>query len=107
MYILVYIHIFLYTGSMRKKKHDKSLAVSRWGNSLAIRLPHEILESLSVEEGSLLNLFTKKDKIILEPQEEDLPTLSELLKSFAPEKQHSFSWGVDRGREIEDWVWEE
>jgi len=43
--------------------------VSKWGNSMALRIPKSILEENMLEEGSQVEIFSKDGRIILEPQE--------------------------------------
>lgn len=47
------------------------LKVSRWGNSLALRLPLKICELLEISEDDDLILTIKDGKIILERKVED------------------------------------
>jgi antitoxin component of MazEF toxin-antitoxin module len=37
--------------------------VSKWGNSLAVRLPHAAVESLHVHEGEQVELSIKDDRL--------------------------------------------
>ena len=40
------------------------MQVSRWGNSLAVRLPRALVEQLGLKEGDQLNVVAAKDGAI-------------------------------------------
>jgi len=39
----------------------RAMQVSRWGNSLAVRLPKALVEQLGLKEGDQLNVVAAKD----------------------------------------------
>ena len=43
--------------------------VSKWGNSMALRIPKSILDQNKLQEGSQVEIISKDGKIILEPQQ--------------------------------------
>lgn len=76
--------------------------ISRWGNSLGLRVPKEIAVRLGLREGSRVNVATDGDRIVVEV---DRPVfdLDDLLVGMTPEAMHdAFDWGDDRGREVVD-----
>jgi antitoxin MazE len=40
---------------------EAAMQVSRWGNSLAVRLPKALVDQLGLKEGDQLNLVAAKD----------------------------------------------
>lgn len=69
-----------------------------WGNSLALRLPKAMTESLQLKEGSLVNIRTEKNRIIVEPADE--ATLDEMLSLITPENIHKeIETGIATGKE--------
>ena len=47
------------------------MQVSRWGNSLAVRLPKVLIDQLGLKEGDELNVVAAKDGVIeVESQEQ-------------------------------------
>jgi antitoxin MazE len=40
---------------------EPAMRVSRWGNSLAVRLPKALVEQLGLKEGDQLNVVAAKD----------------------------------------------
>ena len=47
--------------------------VSRWGNSLAIRLPKAAAASLNVQEGQAVDLTIEGDKVVIRPRRPPTP----------------------------------
>ena len=52
--------------------------VQKWGNSLAVRIPTRIAESISMEQGTEIELTVGKTGIMLKPKN-NKPTLDDLL----------------------------
>jgi len=46
--------------------------VSKWGNSMALRIPKSLLEASKLAEGSEVEISLIDGKIILEPQEKEV-----------------------------------
>jgi antitoxin MazE len=57
--------------------------VSRWGNSLAIRLPKAAVASLRVREGRPLDLAIEGDRVVLRAARPRY-TLDELVAAMGP-----------------------
>lgn len=60
--------------------------VSRWGNSLAIRLPKAAVASLQVHEGEPVDLFIEGDTLRIRARRPQY-TIDELVAAMRPEKQ--------------------
>lgn len=81
------------------KKEVKIMSVAttvqKWGNSLAVRIPHAIAERISIQQGSEMELSVFDDlKIQLVPKKK-VPTLEELVAKITPENRHA---EIDFGR---------
>jgi antitoxin ChpS len=68
---------------------SKSLKISRWGNSSALRLPAALLEQIGVGIDDELEVELVGDALVLKPQKrrarrKNQYTLSELLKGHNP-----------------------
>lgn len=74
----------------------KKLKIQKWGNSNAVRLPHEILESLGLGSDDEIMISVEGDSIVISKPP---PTLKELVDSVGNEKFNEESTGDDRGRE--------
>lgn len=71
--------------------------VSKWGNSLGVRIPKSLSESTNVKAGDLVELDIKKVNV--------LPTtLEEYLKSVNWDgrctQEDEIDWGTPEGEEI-------
>ena len=77
-----------------------TVAIKKWGNSLAIRLPKDIAESLEVDNESKLDMKVENGKLILVPKRRE--ELSSLLEQITPENLHS---EIDTGEAIGREIW--
>ena len=57
-----------------------TVAVKKWGNSLALRIPKDIAKSMSVENNSLLDLELSDEGLFLKPQKKS--RLEELVSKI-------------------------
>ena len=72
--------------------------VKKWGNSLGIRIPSTIAKDLEIEDGSSVEIYEEKDRIIILPSRKK--RLPDLIDAITPENLHSeVSWGKPKGRE--------
>ena len=49
--------------SYRKLRDAKKITFSRWGNSLALRIPKELVDELEIKEGKTGLMYKDKDGI--------------------------------------------
>ena len=74
--------------------------VSRWGNSLGLRIPKDIAIRAGLHEGVRVEIEAEGDRIIITPAKPRY-ILAELLKGMTPEAmREAFDWGPNTGREI-------
>ena len=71
--------------------------VSRWGNSLALRLPRHVAEEVKLVEGSTVSLEIEDGSLRVTPTRKRFK-LSELLEG-EPCKSQEFDWGQPLGDE--------
>ena len=62
------------------------VTVSKWGNSLGIRIPRGLAEDARLAEGTTLDLRVENGRLVAEPVEE--VTLASLLTAVTPENLH-------------------
>lgn len=75
--------------------------VTKWGNSLAIRIPRGLAEQVQLKEGTDVALSISGDSIVITPQKRKKYTLDELLEGMTPDKFHSeIDSGVAMGNEV-------
>ncbi|MFO1039035.1 MAG: AbrB/MazE/SpoVT family DNA-binding domain-containing protein [Geminicoccaceae bacterium] len=73
--------------------------VSRWGNSLGLRLPKDLAAKLGIGEGSRVEVTEDRGRIVISPAR-PVYALEDLLVGMTPEAMHeAFDWGEDEGRE--------
>jgi antitoxin MazE len=74
--------------------------VTKWGNSLAVRIPGTYAKEMELEEGSELELKRVKGGLLLQPRRVEF-TLEELMEQVTPENIHAATdWGAPAGREV-------
>lgn len=74
--------------------------ISRWGNSLGVRVPKELAIRAGLSEGTRVEMTLEGDRLVMSAAR-PVYALSELLAGMTPEAMHeSFDWGPDKGREI-------
>ncbi|MBD2774508.1 AbrB/MazE/SpoVT family DNA-binding domain-containing protein [Iningainema tapete] len=75
--------------------------VTKWGNSLAIRIPKALAEQVQVQEGTEVTLSISGDSIVITLKKRKKYRLDELLQSMTPDKFHSeIDTGIAVGNEI-------
>ncbi len=62
------------------------VTVTKWGNSLGLRIPRGVAEDLQIAEGSAVDIHIEKGKAILEPVRS--PVLDELLARVTDKNRH-------------------
>lgn len=69
--------------------YDMKTKISRWGNSLALRLPQKLAASHNLEEGSAVELIEDSGELKLRPLKEVNSGLEELLARITEENRHT------------------
>jgi antitoxin MazE len=81
----------------RKGRH---MRVTRWGNSLAVRIPKPLAEQIDIAEGSEVELTVVEGALTIRPRARRY-TLEELLEQVTPENRHDeIDWGEPQGKEV-------
>lgn len=71
--------------------------VSRWGVSLAIRIPKPVAEQWGIREGTVVEMVPRRDEVILRKRRYDL---GNLVAGITPDNRHGEAdWGAARGAE--------
>ena len=71
--------------------------VSRWGASLAIRIPKPVAEQWGVREGAVVELVPRRDEVILRKRRYDLEDL--VGRITADNRHEEADWGGAEGAE--------
>lgn len=76
--------------------------ISKWGNSLGLRLPRALTAELGVSDGQKVDIRAEGGKLIVEPVRPALDW-AQILANTSPEAlREAFDWGDDLGRERVD-----
>lgn len=73
--------------------------ISRWGNSLGLRVPKPIAEQIGLREGSTVNLTIENGHLVVTPARR---SLDDLLADITPENLHG---EIDDGIAVGQEVW--
>jgi antitoxin MazE len=73
------------------------MRVTRWGNSLAMRIPKPLAEQTNIAEGSEVELTVVDGALTIRPRARTY-TLEALLEQITPENRHDeIDWGRAAG----------
>jgi antitoxin MazE len=76
--------------------------ISKWGNSLGVRVPKDIADKLGLKEGTSAELAIEKGRIVISAKKRRR-TIEDLVVGMTPKAMHeAFDWGPDVGREEVD-----
>lgn len=82
------------------------LTLSRWGNSLSIRIPKKVLDALKLTNDDKVSYQVEDNKIILTPEKKESP-LRKIFDGFDTEayfknepKNKEVDWGQPQGKEL-------
>ena len=74
--------------------------VSKWGNSLAVRLPHGLAKEAGIGEGDKLAITANEDGSIMLRSTRKRYKLSDLVSRITPKNRHGETdWGKAMGKE--------
>ena len=74
--------------------------VSRWGNSLGVRIPKQLADEVSLKEGDDIEIYREENQLIIKAQKPQY-TLEQLLEGMSKEHLHGeVDWGEAVGKEI-------
>lgn len=76
------------------------LAIAKWGNSLALRLPRHVAQDANLTEGAPVELSVRNGTVVVTPVRKKYK-LDELLAQMGNEHRHSETdWGDAQGDEV-------
>ena len=87
---------------MRFEGLSMQMHITRWGNSLGVRIPKDLARRLGMTEGTVVEVTAEDDRLVLQAAK-SIYRLEELLDGMTPEAMHQAldweDWGNDVGRE--------
>lgn len=79
-----------------------TIQISKWGNSLGLRLPRALARQIGVSAGQRVEVSVQGSRLIVEPAAPAY-VLEDLLVNMTPATmREAFDWGDDVGGEIVD-----
>ena len=76
--------------------------VNKWGNSLGIRIPHAVVQQLSLENGLLVDLQVQ-DKTTLILKFTKKYDLHAMIEQITEDNLHPLEWDPDHQKGEEAW----
>ena len=79
-----------------------NVKVSKWGNSLGLRIPKSAVETLGLNDNDTVSIETKGKSIIIKSAKKPL-TLEKIFENWDGEPYDSYDWGeldAPTGREL-------
>ncbi len=63
--------------------------ITKWGNSLAIRLPQHLTQAIQLLEGSEVDLEIVEGNLVIKPKLRQCFTLDQLVDAITPDNRHA------------------
>jgi antitoxin MazE len=76
-----------------------NVMLSRWGNSLAVRVPKEAVEEAGLQEGDRLDVVVDRGRLVLVPRLAK-PSLDDLIDGITTENLPAAEFGNIVGGEV-------
>lgn len=74
--------------------------ISKWGNSLAIRIPKALGGEIDLSDGAEVELKVRDGSLIITPVSSNYQ-LEDLVRGITPENRHrETDWGAPEGAEV-------
>ena len=74
--------------------------VSKWGNSLAIRIPKNLADRINLQQGTAISIDVTENNIVITPKQAQY-TLEDLLAGASSEDFNGeYDWGEPLGEEV-------
>ncbi|NIK12558.1 AbrB/MazE/SpoVT family DNA-binding domain-containing protein [Alkalibacillus almallahensis] len=73
--------------------------ITKWGNSLAVHIPHDIADQHSLTNGSNVTISSTETGILIEPVDKDL-SLEDVLSQINESNRHDEIDFGNQGKEL-------
>lgn len=99
--MIYFVYLKIQTSTARSEVSLVKSQVGQWGNSLAVRIPKHVAESLDLQPNDAIEFTVADGKVTLAPVR-DLPdfSLDELLAQVTEPSEPEVDWGKPMGQEI-------
>jgi antitoxin MazE len=82
-----------------KRDYKMKTQVSRWGNSLGVRISKAVAAAANVEDGDEVDVSVEDGAIVIRPAVRRY-TIEELIADMTPEDAKDVGWGPPVGKEV-------
>ncbi len=76
--------------------------VSKWGNSLAVRIPQNLAKEINLTEGSEVELILEDGNLVIRPRIQRQYSLEELVEVITLDNRHG---EIDSGTAMGSEIW--
>jgi len=76
--------------------------VARWGNSLAVRIPQNLVKEIQLTEGVEVDLVAIEGNLVIKPRSRKCYSLEELVAAITPDNLHP---EVETGSAVGNEAW--
>jgi antitoxin MazE len=73
--------------------------VSKWGNSLGLRIPKNLAQELQMADGDAVEIAVENGALIVRPEKKRY-TIEELVADLTPDDRGEIDWGPPVGKEV-------
>jgi antitoxin MazE len=63
--------------------------IQKWGNSLALRIPHSFAQETGLDRDVVVEISVQDGRLVIAPAFANVPTLGELLDGISPDNLHT------------------
>ena len=75
--------------------------LQKWGNSIGIRIPSNMLKSLNLKVNDLLEIKESDNKIIISKSKKEKISLEKLFDEYNGDNlSKDFEWDYEKGKEL-------
>jgi antitoxin MazE len=73
--------------------------ITKWGNSLGVRIPQALAARIGIQENMLVELSAEEDAIVIKPAQRKCSLRDLTEKITKDNKPESIDWGASLGKE--------
>jgi antitoxin MazE len=74
--------------------------ISKWGNSLAVRIPKNLAAEVNVQDGDPVEVSVEGGALVVRPQAKRY-SIDDLVEGITPKNRHGeLNWGKPAGKEV-------
>ena len=76
------------------------MQVSKWGNSLAVRLPKKLVEEMRLTEGDVVDIVPAGERSVAIVKRDDQGAFLKKLRALQKPAPKGFRWNRDEANEL-------